>query len=137
MARLIDINATHGGKADHHGVEALDQADGVDIRVIGIENRQTIGCLIAPRAKQRRSLGSQGQHQFAHRCGGSICRHEHDNRIKWRHQAEWTMLKLGAAERLGVKIAGLLQLERRLAGDGERRSATDGDETRCKRQRIQ
>ena len=39
------------------------------------------------------------------------------------------MLELGTAEGLGVKVAGLLEFECRLAGDGERWSPSNGDET--------
>ena len=37
------------------------------------------------------------------------------------------MQKLGAAERLGMEVAGFLELERSLARDRERRAAADGD----------
>ena len=38
------------------------------------------------------------------------------------------MQELGAAERLGMEVAGFLELERRLARDRERRAAADGDQ---------
>src|SRR5690242_12658556 len=47
------------------------------------------------------------------------------------------MLEFGTAEGLGMKIAGFLELERRLARDRKRWSAPNGDETVSAREWIE
>jgi hypothetical protein len=39
MTGHIDVSASHRSDADHHGIEALDQADGVSIWLVRIKHR--------------------------------------------------------------------------------------------------
>ena len=78
--------------------------------------------------EQRRAHAAQFAGKLAHARRRRIGRHEHQDRIARRNERHRPVQEFRAAERLGVPVARLLELERRFAGDRQRRSAADGDE---------
>src|SRR5262245_18171158 len=79
--------------------------------------------------KDQCSLASQVGGKLLHPGRGFVRRHEQQEWRALRDQRHGTMLELGAAKRLGVKIACFLELECSLAGDWERRPPPNRDET--------
>ena len=129
MAGPVHVDPAPFGDADGERIEALYQTHGVGVRMVGRKHREAPCRFLAVIGREkRRALAAQIGGKRPHAGCRGIARYEHQNGIERRHQRHRAVLKLGAAERLGVQVAGFLELERRFACDRERRPAADGDQ---------
>ena len=130
MAGLPGIDAKRVRQTHGHSIKALDQTDRIGFRLIWGKRWKNPGRGLRPGREQRSALAAQVCRQAPHAIGCSIGGHEHQDRIARGDQRHRPMQELGPAERLRMKIAGFLKLERCLACNRKRWPSPNGYEAR-------
>src|SRR5262249_8775707 len=109
-------------------VEALNETECVCIWMIWDECRQSRSYAAVGGDQHRCSLAAKIGGDPGQVRAGRISHGENEHRIVFLYQANWAVLEFGVAERLGMDVADLLQLQRGLACDGKRGPAAQDDE---------
>jgi hypothetical protein len=109
MPRPIRIGPALGGKLNQKCVKALDHADRIGFGLVGLQDRQAIALRTSRLSDEHaRALAAQIDNQSRHTVGRIVARVECKDREGAGNERNWSVMKLGGTECLGMQLTRFL-----------------------------